>query len=610
VQVKSLTGLWLVMAEELSAMHGVSTHRDSLTVTKRVNTEGLSFLTITLPTFCTDFERSLADGCIGSGQFLGFKRNGGLPAFLQGFLRRIFDAQSGTLLESPCVDSIIAIRQLTCLFKKLDLPCTDSRQRKALTRYLECEDELKHLDSEWTPDDFREFSRMSSMLFGNVFDRVNREVDTFNIWPKHGPGSTADRLLGNQKWRFTEWTERLERVFPYREYAGPNLRLSTVPSVHLAPGEERPVRVILVPKTQKTPRVIAIEPTCMQYLQQGLMRSLVTKLECRPGSMPSDLAADRRPLAFVGFSDQETNRLLARKGSSDGSLATLDLSEASDRVSNTLVREMLRPWPSLLEAVQATRSLSAELSDGTKVRLSKFASMGSALCFPMEAMVFTTIVFLGIQDARKTRLTPKKLRSFEGKVRVFGDDIIVPADCAIAVMEKLEAFGLKVNTNKSFWTGMFRESCGGDYYQGEWVTPLRLGTMPPYKRQDVAELLNWIEFSNSLHFQGYWKSALYVSNIVERVLGKLPVTQNSSAALSLKSFHSGFRGRLGWDKDLQVATLHAWTVSARSPINEIDGLPALRKALSGDWSDPIFREHLVRSGRPSSVRVKKRWVPA
>lgn len=607
--MKSLIGLWLVMSEELSDIHGVSTHRDGLTVTKRVKTEGLSFLTITLPTFCTDFDRSLAEGCIGSGQFLGFKRNGGLPAFLSGFLRRIFDAQSGKLLDEPCIDSIIAVRILTNLAKKLDLPCTDSRQRKALSKYLECEDELKQLDGGWTSVDFREFSRMSSLLFGDVFNSVNREIDQFDIWPKHGPGATADRLNGNQKWRFTEWTERLERVFPFREYAGPDLRLSTAPSVHLAPGEERPVRVILVPKTQKTPRVIAIEPTCMQYLQQGLMRTLVTKLESHP-SMRVGKSASRRASTFVGFSDQEANRLLARQGSIDGTLATLDLSEASDRVSNTLVREMLRPWPSLLEAVQATRSLSAELPDGTKVRLSKFASMGSALCFPMEAMVFTTIVFLGIQDALKTRLTPSKLLGFEGKVRVFGDDIIVPSDCAIAVMEKLEAFGLKVNTNKSFWSGNFRESCGGDYYKGEWVTPLRLGTMPPYKRQDVAELLNWVEFSNSLHFQGYWKSAMYVSNIVERVLGKLPVTDRDSAALSLKSFHAGTRGRLGWDRHLQVATLHAWTVSARSPVNEIDGLPALRKALSGDWSDPIFREHLVRSGRPSSVHVKKRWVPA
>ena len=603
--MKSLIGLWQVMAAELAATHGVSTHRDLVTVTERVKTEGLSFLTITLPTYSTDLERSLAEGYIGSGRFLGFKRNGGLPAFLGGFLRRIFDAQSGIILDDPCVDSVIAIRQLTCLFKKLNIPCTPSRERRALTQFVECEDELKRLDSEWTADDLREFSRMSSLLFGDVFDQVNREVDQFEIRPKHGPGATADRLVGNQKWRFTEWTQRLETVFPFREYAGPDLRLSTVPSVHLSPGQERPAKVTLVPKTQKSPRVIVIEPTCMQYMQQGLMRSLVPKLEGGrgPNRIPSFPS-------FVGFTDQEPNQLLAREGSITGSLATLDLSEASDRVSNTLVREMLRPWPSLLEAVQATRSLSAVLPSGKKVRLAKFASMGSALCFPMEAMVFTTIVFLGIQDALKTRLSRRDLVRFRRKVRVFGDDILVPSDCAIAVMDKLEAFGLKVNTNKSFWTGRFRESCGGDYFQGEWVTPLRLGEMPPSSRQDVAALQNWVEFSNSLHFAGYWKSARYVADLVEGVLGSLPVTSRSSAALSLKSFHSGFRGRLGWDKDLQHVTLHAWTVSAPTPVNEIDGVAALRKALSGDWSDPLFRDHLVRSGRPSSARVKKRWVPA
>ncbi len=603
--MKSLIGLWQELAADHAAIHGVSTDRDFVTVTKRVEAEGMSFLTITLPAFATDLERAVANGQVGSGQFVGFQRKGGLPLFLRGFLCRVFDSQSGTILSEPCVDSFAAIRHLCLFAKKIRVQCTPSRERAAITRWKECEDELKMKEREWTQFDFSEFSRVSSILFGDTFDQVNRMVDRFEIQPGHGPGATADRRLGNQKWRFTEWTDRLETVFPFREYAGPNLRFSNVPSVHLTPGQELPVRVITVLKTQKSPRPIAIEPTCMQFLQQGLARAIVPRVEYRGVGINSIHMSSQ----FVGFTDQEPNQLLACEGSVTGDLATLDLSEASDRVANTLVLEMLRPWPSLLEAVQACRSTSAELPEGQKVRLSKFASMGSALCFPIEALVFTTIVFLGIQDARKTRLSPKDFVKFFGMVRVYGDDIIVPTDCATAVAAKLEAFGLKVNANKSFWSGNFRESCGGDYFHGEWVTPIRLGELAPQSRRDVAEIQNWVEFSNALHLAGYWRAAKYCSTVVEKVLGKLPVIQGDSAALSLKSFVPGNRGELGWDSRLHRPKVKAWVAESVIPINEIDGDAALRKTLTADWSDPVYRDHLKRSGRPSSVHVKKRWVP-
>ncbi len=604
--MKSLMRLWQELAADLSAVHGVSTTRDYLTVTRRVEKEGLSFLTITLPTFASDLERGLELGRVDSNHFVGFHRprGGCLPAFLSGFTSRIFDAQSGKILDEPCVDSVLAIRQLCYLFKKIEMECTPARVGASLRKFISCEVDLKKRDGEWTSDDLAEFSRLSSLLFGNVFDLVNHEVETFDILPKHGPGATADRLKGNQKWNFSEWTDRLESVFPYVDYAVPNHRHHQRPRIYLTPGRERPVRVTSVPKTQKTPRWIAIEPTCMQFMQQGLMDSLVPKLETMTPSR-----------YFIGFTDQIPNQDLAMKGSSDGSLATLDLSEASDRVSNTLALELFRPWPGLSEAIQATRSRTAVLPSGEKLRLSKFASMGSATCFPVEAMVFTTLAFMGIQDARNHRLLPQDLVRFRGKVRVYGDDIVVPADYAVFVMKRLESFGLKVNTNKSFWIGRFRESCGGDFFLGERVTPIRLGQLPPVTKRDVAELQNWIEVSNSLHFAGFWRAARYAADLVEDVLGKLPCVPWSSDALALKSFSGLTSGELGWDRKLHRPLVKAYVVSAQPPTNEIGGLSALHKVLSGNdpekeskWGDPLFRDHLVRSGRPSSAYVKKRWI--
>ena len=600
-QDKILLNTWKNLAADLSAVHGVSTDRDFKTVTERTEKEGSSFLMITLPSFASDLERALETGEVDSNLFAGFRRSGGLPVFLSGFLRRIFS--DGVLMDDACTDSIIAVRQLCYLAKKIEVEPTLQRVNSALDSFVLCEDDLKRRDSEWTADDLREFSRMSALLFGDIFDEVNNLVETFQLLPKHGPGATADYLKGNQKWTFPEWTERMEPVLPYVEYGVPNYRHFDPDSVTILPvAQERPVRVTAVPKTRKTPRLIAIEPTCMQYMQQAFLKAFSSRLD-RGGVTPSTCS-------FVGLHSQLPNQELARRGSIDGSLATLDLSEASDRVSNQLVIELFRPWPGLSEGIQACRSRTADLGNGKVLRLSKFASMGSAVCFPIEAMVFTTLVFLGIQDAESRRLQHRDFVKFRGKVRVFGDDIIIPTHYANFVIQRLEAFGLKVNTSKSFWNGSFRESCGGDYFKGERVTPLRLKKLPPKTKRDVSELQNWVEFSNSLHFAGYWQAARYVADVVSDVLGNLPVVRSSSDALALKSFTGDiYAGRLGWDKDLHVPLVKAWVVQAKSPVNEIDGVHALHKALSGDWSDPLFREHLERSGRPVSARVVKRTIP-
>lgn len=73
--------------------------RDMMTIMSRVEHEGISFLTITLPTFGKDFERSLSRGFIDSSCFLSFKKHGAIPAFLQGMLSQVFDQITGGILN-------------------------------------------------------------------------------------------------------------------------------------------------------------------------------------------------------------------------------------------------------------------------------------------------------------------------------------------------------------------------------------------------------------------------------------------------------------------------------------------------------------------------------
>jgi len=358
---------------EVGTWCGVSTTQDWKTILRREEGEGLSFLTITLPTFASDLQKGLEQGKVDSQLFRGFTRGrGGLPLFLGGFLGLIFDRKTGLLLDDPSVDAIFAVRQLTLMFNKLAMPCTPKRVRKAMDGYIESEKGVKSADARLGPSTKEDFTRVSRLLWADVLSQVDGDIYWGNVVPKHGPGATADKLRGNAKYKQQEWPGRLEEYFPAGEYIFPNWRHYDASRLHyLEPGAERPVKVISVPKTLKTPRIIAVEPTAMQYVQQGIMEVLVDAIS-RSDNMGS----------IVGFDDQGPNQSMARRGSIDGSLATLDLSEASDRVSNQHVRLLLSRHPHLARAVDACRSRKADVPGHGVQRLAKFASMGSALTFP------------------------------------------------------------------------------------------------------------------------------------------------------------------------------------------------------------------------------------
>jgi hypothetical protein len=597
--MKSLTELWFRVSAELGARCYVSTVRDFKTVTDRIEHEGLSFLTISLTDFGKDFEKSLAESQVGHDHFAGFLRHGGLPRFLGGFLDLVFDRNTGRLLDDPSVDSIYAIRQLTLMFGKIALPCSEARERHAIRKFVECEQDVKRNDRNMPTALLERFARMSLLLFGDVLANIDRDVFDGTLTPKHGPGSTADRLRGNAKFDQTEWPRRLERVFPYGDNAMPNWRFNyLLDSVDiLEPGAERPVKVITVPKTLKTPRIIAIEPTCMQYMQQALMERFVELLE-----------RDNTLSGMIGFTDQTPNQSLACQSSADGSLATLDLSEASDRVSNQHVRLLFRLFPHLGEAVDATRSRKADVPGYGVIRLAKFASMGSALCFPVEAMVFLTVVFLALEAEHNRRFTRVDVRSHAGRVRVYGDDIIVPVRSMPLVTEYLEAFGLKVNLGKSFGTGMFRESCGREYYNGTDVSIVRVRSGFPASRADSDKVIASVSLRNRLYEAGLWASARWMDSWIGPLLGgRYPYVTSDSPILGRVSY-------LGYDTqrlcpNTHVPQVKGYVVSSKPRPSVVSGEGALLKWFLKRGDEPFAdRDHLSRSGRPDAVSTKLRWA--
>jgi hypothetical protein len=396
----------------------------------------------------------------------------------------------------------------------------------------------------------------------------------------------------------------------------------------LEPGAEMPVKVIPVPKTLKTPRIIAMEPACMMYTQQALLRCFL-----------SSLGRDELLSKVIGFDDQLPNQELARQGSADGLTATLDLSDASDRVSNQLVRRMVSRWPHLDKAIDATRSRRAEVPGVGVIRLAKYASMGSALCFPVEAMVFTTLIFMGIQRSLNVTMTRKDVNLFRDTVRVYGDDLIVPVDHVLSVVRTLEHFGARVGSDKSFWTGRFRESCGREYFNGSDVSLVRVRQALPDTTADATEVIATVALRNQLYLAGYWRTVRWLDKRLGKLMRYFPIVAPTSSVLGRVSF-------LGYQTERMHPFLHSplvrgYVVQAKAPSDELGDTGALLKCLLKLESEdtrgveshldlvPCYRSglarlisepsplslplagqderHLERSGRPKRVGIKLEW---
>jgi hypothetical protein len=253
--------------------------------------------------------------------------------------------------------------------------------------------------------------------------------------PKHGPGAVSEHYE-NSKFEFPSWPGRLNKYFPFEKWGVVNEL--NIPLEECA--GKSPAKLICVPKSFKGPRLIASEPISSQYIQQGIMGSLRISLKS------SVLRHCYDPLS------QEHSRVLTLASSKDKSLSTIDLSSASDRMSCWLVERIFRKNYGLLQAFNAARTPDVLLPDGTTLQQKKFAAQGAAFTFPVQSLVYA-IVCMGVIYSSNPRA---RFNDIARKVRVFGDDIIVPTEYYTRVCNALEALFLKVNKSKSFSKGYFR----------------------------------------------------------------------------------------------------------------------------------------------------------
>jgi len=443
--------------------------------------------------------------------FPGFaKVEGGVyPRLFVRAWENIFE-KDGTLrpLSQIDTDAVQLIRQVSHLFYKLELPFTDEQVSSVLNAFRNADREVGELRYD--------YSASCSVLkqARRIVRRFLAGVNPLDIFPRHGSGSSACGVVPHRRYESFRYIERLAHVFDYDKYFfyNPTHLVDEVSKLLEAVVADPPAKAVLVPKDSRGPRLISEEPREFMYIQQGLMKLLY-----------DTVGRDPRVAGQIGFTDQTRNQRLAQQGSLTGDYATLDLKEASDRVSMELVNYLFpETW---VAAFRASRSLSTVLPDGDVVTFHKFAPMGSAVCFPVESICFWAISLAACGVTNGAYRYPRDFNHRPLIVSVFGDDIIVPTEHAPKVMSALEDVGLVVNVGKSFLDGPFRESCGGDYFNGNRVVPVRCKAIPT--RDDMPSAFRTVEvFNNLIREYGYERIGLSLEHLFAETFG-FPVPVSS-----------------------------------------------------------------------------------
>ncbi|UUW21382.1 MAG: RNA replicase beta chain [Sanya fiers-like virus 41] len=214
--------------------------------------------------------------------------------------------------------------------------------------------------------------------------------------------------------------------------------------------------LFVVPKNAKTDRVICYEP----HMNIRLQRAVGVYLQRRLKKFGVDLT------------DQSINQRRARFGSKTGSLATIDLSMASDTLATELVYELLPiDWALRLDELRSAYTI---WPDGSIVKNQKFSSMGNGFTFELESLLFYALA-----------------RTVSNNVSVYGDDIICDTESADSVVAVLRFAGFRTNKSKTFVHGPFRESCGHDVFCGSDCSPVYLRALPK-KYEDLVILHNTV----------------------------------------------------------------------------------------------------------------------
>lgn len=281
-----------------------------------------------------------------------------------------------------------------------------------------------------------------------------------------------------------------------------------------------------VPKTNKKNRGICTQPSGNMALQLATHGVLFDVLN---HSFSCDLSTQ-----------QDCNKQLAYYGSrgcksfakQSWEFCTVDLSRASNFPWVLVCDLFPENWVSWLDLI---RSPAMEV-DGVVVPKHMCSTMGNGFTFSLMTVLLSAVVKVLYSLANLPEFDVDPVTGVQFKTwGVYGDDIIIDKSVFNALLQVLDSFGFLVNKDKTFSTGLFRESCGGDFYDGYPVRPVYLETLDT--QADIFSLINRLVQWGALHSVDLPKS-IAVLRTALKIEYRVPNWEDVSSGLHVPYSHA------------------------------------------------------------------------
>lgn len=286
---------------------------------------------------------------------------------------------------------------------------------------------------------------------------------------RHGPGATYEKLRGWDKWLAFEATPR------------PIIKMTSVP------------------KDRNKRRLIGVEHCLMQFIQQSLadgMRASPwfrrwTTLHSQADHIgfPQDAEEMGRYIQQNNAARAHVQKTLSGSSKHPREYCTVDLSDASDRIPLSLVEYLLPSWyPHLAVASSAYANVNGSLHP-----LGMIATMGDGFCFELETLIFHIVASLSgrIYD-ESGGFTARRLEYYADQCRVYGDDIIIPAEWFTCFEHLCSLLGWVISYHKTGRTPEFLETCGTYINASRCETARRLcPTLETVEKTGKIRELGW-----------------------------------------------------------------------------------------------------------------------
>jgi hypothetical protein len=249
-------------------------------------------------------------------------------------------------------------------------------------------------------------------------------------------------------------------------------------------------KVVAVPKSYKSSRIIAMEPVAPLARGKAIEEIFrrYDRIRYKEGGFG------------INLEDQSINQNLAMVGSVTGNCATLDASHASDLISKSLLCDLFPH--NYLRRILPLLPQSYTIDERRRT-LQMASTSGHTLTFRHETIVYYAIALAAEQYYKEITQDTLDGRTW---AHAYGDDTIIAAPAYDVACYFFSRLGLIINQDKSFASGPYRESCGKDYLDGMDVSSIYYPRFPVIGRMSPRISLSKRVYSDT--YRGKLDNAL------------------------------------------------------------------------------------------------------